>query len=54
MRDNFFALCLELGLDESLVRDNNIAELLVDLDNLELHSLAYEYIVVAYWVDVNL
>jgi small subunit ribosomal protein S1 len=31
-----------------------IAELLVDLNNLELHCLAYEYVVVAYWVNVNL
>ena len=36
------------------MRNHNIAELLVDLHNLELHGLAYEHIVVAYGVNINL
>ena len=36
------------------MRYNDIAELLVDLHNLELHGLAYELIVVAYGVNVDL
>ncbi len=52
--DNLFLLCFQLSLNECLVRNNNVAELLVDLDNLEFHSLAYEYVVVAYGVNVNL
>ena len=51
---HFLLLVTKLGLDKSLVRNNHIAELLIDLDNLELHGLAYEYIVVAYWMNVNL
>ena len=54
LADDFFLLCLQLSLDEGLVRNNNVTELLVDLDNLELHCLAYEYIVVTYRMNVNL
>ena len=54
LTDDFLLLCLKLGLDESLVRDNNIAEYLVDLHDLELHGLAYELVVVAYGMNVNL
>ena len=54
LTDDFLLLCLKLGLDESLVRDNNIAELLIDLHDLELHSLAHELVVVAYGVNVDL
>ena len=54
LADDFFLLCLKLSFDKSLVRNNNIAEFLVDLDNLELHSLAYEHIVVAYRMNVDL
>ena len=54
LADDLLLLGLELSLDESLVRYNYVAELLVDLNNLELHSLAYELVVVAYWVNVNL
>ena len=54
LTDDFFTLLLQLLLDESLVRYNNVAELLVDLYNLELHCLAYEDIVVAYRVNVDL
>ena len=52
--DDLFLLCFELSLNESLVRNNNVAELLIDLYNLELHGLAYELVVVAYGVNVNL
>ena len=54
LADDLLTLLLELLLDESLVRYNDIAELLVDLYNLELHCLAYEYVVVAYRVNVDL
>ena len=54
LADDLLLLCFQLSLDESLVRNNYVAELLVDLNNLELHCLAYEYVVVAYWVNVNL
>ena len=54
LRDDLLALSLELCLDECLVRNNNIAELLIDLHDLELHSLAHELVVVAYGVNVDL
>ena len=54
LADDLLLLSLELLLDESLMRYNDIAELLVDLDNLELHGLANELIVVAYGVNVDL
>ena len=54
LTDDLLLLGLELLLDESLMRNNDIAELLVDLDYLELHGLAYELIVVAYGVNVDL
>lgn len=36
------------------MRNDNIAELLIDFNNLEFHCLAYELVVVAYRMDVNL
>ena len=54
LADDLLLLSLKLLLDKSLVRYNDIAELLVDLDNLELHGLANELIVVAYGVNVDL
>ena len=54
LRHNLFLLCLKLSLDESLVRHNDIAELLIYLDNLKFHCLAYEYIVVTDRMNVNL
>ncbi len=54
LADDFFLLLFQFGLDESLVRNNNVAEFLVDLHHLELHRLAYEYIVVAYGMNVDL
>ena len=40
-------LCLQLGLDKSLVGNDYIAELLIYLDNLEFHRLIDIYIVIA-------
>ena len=54
LADDFLLLCLKFGLDECLVRDNNVAELLVDFHNLELHGLAHEYVVVADGMHVDL
>ena len=36
LRDDFLLLLLELSLDESLVANNDVLELLVDLNDLEL------------------
>ena len=54
LRDDLALLSFELSLDESLVGNNNVAELLIDLHNLELHGLAHEYVVVADGVHVDL
>ena len=54
LADDLLLLLLQLGLDESLVAYNNIAVLLVDLYDLELHGLAHEDIVVADGLNVNL
>jgi hypothetical protein len=53
-RDDLALLSFELGLDECFVADNDIAVFLVDLDNLELHSLANEDIVIADGTNVDL
>ncbi len=45
--DNFFLLLFQFSFDKSLVRNNHVLEFLVDLNNLEFHSFANEYIVVA-------
>ena len=47
-------LSLQLGLDERLVRNDHVAELLVDLHHLELHGLVYIYVVVANGLHVDL
>ncbi len=52
--DDLLLLLLELGLDKGLVRDDDIAELSVDLNNLELHGLADEDVVVADGLDIDL
>ena len=52
--DDFFLLLFQFSLNESLVRNNDILEFLVDLDNLEFHGLADEYIVVADGLHVDL
>ena len=54
LADDLLLLLLELSLDESLVANNNIAELLVDLHDLELHGLANEDIIVADGLNVDL
>ena len=54
LRDNLLLLFFEFCLDESLVRNNYVLEFVVDLHNLEFHSLTNEYIVVADWLNVNL
>ena len=52
--DDLLLLLLELSLDESFVRNDNVLELLVDFHNLEFHSLVDIYIVVADGADVDL
>ena len=52
--NDFFLLCLEFCFNECLVRNYDIAELLIDLHDFELHCLANKLVVVAYWVNVNL
>ena len=47
LADDFFFLLFQFGFDKSLVRNNDILEFLVDFNDLEFHSLSYEYIVVA-------
>ena len=54
LRHDLLLLGFELGLDEGLVADDDVLELLVDLDNLELHRLLDEDVVVAYGLDVDL
>ena len=54
LADNLLLLGLELSLDECLVWYNYITELLVNLNNLELHGLANELVVVANGVNVDL
>ena len=51
---NDLLLSLELCLDKSLVRYNNVAELMVDLDDLEVHSCINILIVVADRLDIDL
>ena len=47
-------LSFELGLDEGLVRNDHVAELLVDLHDLELHGLVNVYVIVADGLHVDL
>ena len=54
LRDDFLLLLFQFSLDESLVADNNVLVFLIDLDNLELHCLAHENIVVTDGLNVNL
>ena len=53
-RHDDLLLGLELGLDEGLVRNDHVAELLVDLHHLELHGLIYIDVVVADGLHVDL
>ena len=52
--DDFFLLLFQFSFDKSLVRNNHVLEFLVDLNNLEFHSFANEYIVVADRLNVDL
>ncbi len=52
--DDLLLLLLELCLDKRLVRHNHVLELLVDFHNLEFHGLAYEDIVVADRLHIDL
>ena len=54
LTDNFFLLLFQLSFDKSLVRNNHILEFLVDLNNLEFHCFANEYIVVADRLHIDL
>ena len=54
LRHDDLLLSLELGLDQGLVRNDHVAELLVDLDDLELHGLVDVYVVVADGLHVDL
>ena len=54
LRHNLSLLSFELSLDKCLVRNDNVTELLIDLHDLEFHCLAYENIVVADWMYINL
>ena len=47
-------LGFEFGLDERLVRNDHVAELLIDLDDLEFHGLVHVYVVVANGFHVDL
>ena len=52
--NDFFLLLFEFGLDKCLVRNNHVAELLVDFHHLELHGLAHKHIVVANGAHIDL
>ena len=52
--NDVFLLLLELCFDESFVRYDYVLVFLVDLHDLELHSLAYEYVIVANLFNVDL
>ncbi len=54
LSDDFLALLLKLGLDECLVRYNNVLVLLVDFHNLEFHCLVDKHVVVADGLHVDL
>ena len=54
LADKLSPTLLLLGFEKSLVGNDNIAELLVDLDDLEVHCLVDESIVVADRLDVDL
>ena len=44
--NDFFLLCFKFFFDKSLVRNNHVAELLIDLNHLEFHGFANKYVVV--------
>ena len=53
-RHDNLLLRFEFGLDERLVRNDHVAELLVDFHHLELHGLVHVYVVVADGLHVDL
>ena len=54
LADDFLLLSFEFSFDERLVANHYVLVFLVDLDNLEFHSLTNEYIVVADGLHVDL
>ena len=54
LTDDFLLLSFKFFLNKCLVRNNYIAELLIDLDNLEVDCLVYELVVVTDRLDVDL
>ncbi len=54
LADELGPTLLLLGFEKSLVGNDNVAELLVDLDDLEVHCLVDVSVVVAYRFDVDL
>ena len=52
--NDFFLLCFKFFFDKSLVRNNHVAELLVDFNNLELHGFANKYVVISDRMNVDL
>ena len=52
--DDFLLLLLQFGFDECLVTHHHVLVFLIDLDNLELHGLAYKDVIVADGLHVNL
>ena len=52
--DDLSLLGFDFSLDESLVGNDNVLVVVVDLDNLELHSLANIHIEVADLLDIDL
>ena len=53
-RNDFLLLCFKLSFNKSLVADDNVAELLINLNHFELHGLSDKYVVVADGVYINL
>ena len=51
---DLFLLCLEFGLDQSLVRYDYVAELLIDLNHLEFHRFVNIDIVIADRFNIDL
>ncbi len=54
LADDLVLLSFELGFNESLVGDNDILVLVVDLDDLEFHGLVNIHVVVANGFDIDL
>ena len=54
LRDDFFLLLLELGLDQRLMRHDDVLEILVNLHDFEFHRLADKYVIVTDWLHIDL